>query len=307
MPISTNPVAVTEPNYPRETWWVAATSTEIGTRPVQRWILGLPVVLYRRADGNVVALDDRCAHRWAPLSRGQIEGDDIACPYHGFRFGPDGRCTHIPTQKVVPNVVRVRSYPVREQAPFVWVYTGSAEGLVDAEPPAELDWAVDPIRVTASGAMEVACNFMAIHENVLDLSHFPIAHAATLGVTDWTRPPKVEKTNNTVDFLQRFDATPLPAHYGVPTGIGCERPATRINWGRYISPALHCGGVDIEDPNPAPGGRTHFNLKVLHAVTPMDAGRTRYWWFFSQDYGHGEGAVERGRLLWVGDRHGNNV
>ncbi len=52
--------ALDAPNYPLGAWWVAATAAEIGDAPVQRWLLGLPVVLYRGADGRVVALDDRC-------------------------------------------------------------------------------------------------------------------------------------------------------------------------------------------------------------------------------------------------------
>ena len=114
-----NPVALREPNYPTGAWWVAATAGEVSTAPCQKWILGRPVVLYRAADGGVVALDDRCPHRWAPLSLGKVIGDNIACPYHGFRFGPDGRCVHIPTQSVVPTVARVHSYPVREAGPFI--------------------------------------------------------------------------------------------------------------------------------------------------------------------------------------------
>ena len=49
-------------------------------------------MLYRGESGKVVALDDRCCHRAAPLSMGRIEGDDIRCMYHGMKF--DGRKMH---------------------------------------------------------------------------------------------------------------------------------------------------------------------------------------------------------------------
>ena len=288
-----NPVARREPNYPRDAWWGAATSGEVGDKPLQRWILGLPVVLYRGEDGGVIALDDRCPHRWAPLSLGRVAGSDIVCPYHGFRFGRDGRCTHIPTQDTVPTVARVRSYPVLERGPFIWIWTGEDGGEALAEAPPALEWTVDPTRVTASGQMEIACNYMALKENVLDLSHFAYVHAATLAVTDWTAPPTVERTQDGVSYHQRFEMMPLPAHYGIPSGVGCERPVNRYSWGAYLSPGLQYGSTEIDDPSGSVGGRRSFTMKVLHVTTPIDEGRCTYWWFLSQDYGHGPNAVEQ--------------
>ncbi len=282
---STNPVALSAPNWPRDAWWVAATTAEVGGAPLQRWLLERPVVLYRGASGQVVALDDRCPHRWAPLSLGAVHGDDIACAYHGFRFGPDGRCTRVPTQAAVPGVARVTSYPVVEAGPFVWVWTGDPALAAAALPPPKLGWAVDPSRVTAAGAMTVACNYLALKENVLDLSHFAFVHANTLAVTDWDRPPTVEKTADEVTYHQHYAAAPLPAHYGIPTGIGTERPVDRHAWGSYVGPGLQTAGVDIRD------GENAFALRICHATTPIDAGTCLYWWVFSQDYGHGEGAV----------------
>ena len=67
-----NPVALDRPNYPLDAWRVAGTSAEVGSQSLQRWILGLPVVLYRGENGQVVALDDR----WAPLSLGVVHGNE---------------------------------------------------------------------------------------------------------------------------------------------------------------------------------------------------------------------------------------
>jgi phenylpropionate dioxygenase-like ring-hydroxylating dioxygenase large terminal subunit len=286
---SSNPVGLTAPNYPRDAWWVATTSAALGAEPQQHWILDRPVVLYRGQNGQPIALDDRCPHRWAPLSMGKVYGDEIACGYHGLRFGADGRCTHVPTQKAVPGVARVRSYPVVEAAPFLWIWTGEPDKATEV--PAPLEWTVDPTRVTASGAMEVGCNFLALKENVLDLSHFAYVHAETLAITDWVRAPDVDTTPDTVTYRQRFENMPLPAHYGLPTGIGCERTVDRDAWGTYHSPGLQLAGVDIANPHAAHGERASFGLRILHATTPIDAGRCRYWWYFSQDYGHGAGAV----------------
>ena len=56
-----------EDNYPRNMWWVAAHKDEVTSKPLARWILETPVVLYRQEDGAPAALYDRCPHRWAPL------------------------------------------------------------------------------------------------------------------------------------------------------------------------------------------------------------------------------------------------
>src|SRR5438445_10352278 len=83
----------------RNAWYVAAWNHElIDGRKLARTILERPVVMYRGESGKVVALDDRCCHRAAPLSMGRIEGDDIRCMYHGMKFDPSGKCIQIPGQ-----------------------------------------------------------------------------------------------------------------------------------------------------------------------------------------------------------------
>ncbi|HEY5128697.1 MAG TPA: Rieske 2Fe-2S domain-containing protein [Bradyrhizobium sp.] len=83
----------------RNSWYVAAWDHElIDGKKLARTILEQPIVLYRGASGQVVALDDRCCHRAAPLSMGRIEGDDIRCMYHGMKFDPLGKCIQIPAR-----------------------------------------------------------------------------------------------------------------------------------------------------------------------------------------------------------------
>src|ERR1700733_10105608 len=91
-----------QPNYPLNQWWVAATSDEVGRTLLPRWLLDKPILLYRTESGSAVALDDRCPHRWAPLSSGYLAGDNVVCGYHGFEFGPTGQCVKIPTPASIP-------------------------------------------------------------------------------------------------------------------------------------------------------------------------------------------------------------
>jgi vanillate O-demethylase monooxygenase subunit len=97
-------------------WYVAGWSHDIVAGSlVSRRILGEPIVLYRKADGSVAALEDRCCHRLAPLSRGRIEGDDLRCMYHGLKFAPSGKCVEVPGQDLIPSTAVVGSYPVIEE------------------------------------------------------------------------------------------------------------------------------------------------------------------------------------------------
>ena len=68
--------------YLRNAWYVAAWSDGVGDgQLVPRTIMDEPIVLYRKADGAVAAIEDRCAHRFAPLHMGKIVGGDrIQCP-----------------------------------------------------------------------------------------------------------------------------------------------------------------------------------------------------------------------------------
>ena len=76
--------------FMRNAWYVAAWDHEVtNDKPFGRIILTEPVVMYRKRDGGVVALEDRCCHRHYPLHRGTVVEDRIECAYHGFQYdGP---------------------------------------------------------------------------------------------------------------------------------------------------------------------------------------------------------------------------
>lgn len=285
------------PNYPRDQWWVAATADEVTRLPMQRWILDYPVVLYRKEDGGVVALDDRCPHRWAPLSKGWLEGDNIVCGYHGFRYGPSGRCVKVPTQAAVPAKAFVRSYPILERGPLVWIWTGDPQHAESALPP-EIPWLHDENWRGTHGYMDIAANYMLLKENVLDLTHFGYVHRATFKILDWDRAPDVKVENNQVEFNLAFPPRPLAPMFSEMTGFGAK-PIARVNWGRYLSPALQHAGQDFTDPEPAPGSRDKVAFRVLHATTPVNPSRMHYFWFFAFDLPLTEAQIEKVRALTV--------
>jgi phenylpropionate dioxygenase-like ring-hydroxylating dioxygenase large terminal subunit len=271
-------------NYPRNTWWVAARSSEIGEKPYACTMLDTPVVLYRRgSDQQIVAMHDRCAHRWAPLSTGEVIGDRIVCGYHGFEYEPSGKCVRIPTQDSVPAKACVRAFPAMERYGLVWVWLGDPQLAQATEPPPELAFITQPGWSTVTGETPLEANYMMLKENVLDLTHFAFVHRNSIKIMDWDRPPKVEVGETTVTYVQEWPSSPLVFIFAAPTGIGMERPVYRKNWGSFLTPAVNIGAVEIRDPQPRAGARSEFQFRVAHLSTPISPTRTRYWWFQGWD------------------------
>ena len=112
-------------------WYVIAWEHEVPPAEsadiFQRKVLNEPIVVYRTQAGKLVALEDRCCHRHAPLSAGRREGDSIRCGYHGLKFNEQGRCTEIPGTDKVPSKACVRAYPVVSKNNWVFVWMGDID------------------------------------------------------------------------------------------------------------------------------------------------------------------------------------
>jgi phenylpropionate dioxygenase-like ring-hydroxylating dioxygenase large terminal subunit len=143
-------------------------------------LLGEPLVLWRDARGGVRAFRDVCVHRGTALSLGRVEGDEIVCAYHGWRYGADGACTAIP-QLAEPTRVPARAravvYPTCERYGLVWVALAAPARPIPDVP--ELD---DPAwRVVRTGPFAWACDASRQVENFTDFGHFAFVHPGLLG------------------------------------------------------------------------------------------------------------------------------
>ena len=109
----------------RSFWHPVAWSHEVADRPVAVTLLGEPLVAVRRPTGEVAVYVDECPHRGAPLSLGRLEGDELVCAFHGWRFGPDGAATCIPAlgpDAPIPSRARLaQPAAVCERYGIVWV------------------------------------------------------------------------------------------------------------------------------------------------------------------------------------------
>jgi vanillate O-demethylase monooxygenase subunit len=127
-------------------------------------------------------------------------------------------------------------------------------------------------------------NYMQLHDNVMDLTHFGFVHRDTLGVTDWTKPPKVTTTKTTVTFRQEFSNRALQPFHASVTGTAPDRLASRfVTEGAWISPALHVAREIIEFHDAVPGEREKFTMEVAHATTPSSMDRYRYYFLVGWD------------------------
>lgn len=276
------PRPATERNYPMNCWWVAALCDEVTEQLLGRWLCDTPVLLYRLADGSVAAIEDRCPHRSAPLSLGCRKGDNVECGYHGFTFAPDGSCVRVPTMQSPPPALRVRSFPVREQYPFVWIYLGDPARIGDVPPPHELGWPSQPGFAEVHGRIDIAANYLLLKENVLDLTHFGFVHASTFKITDWVEAPRLTGEGDTCGYHQSFSRSPLPPVFAEPLGLPPGTPYDRENYGSFVSPALQVAAVDLVDPD---SGAVTGRFRVSHATTPIDPVNMHYFWIAGRDFG----------------------
>ncbi|HSW80286.1 MAG TPA: aromatic ring-hydroxylating dioxygenase subunit alpha [Candidatus Saccharimonadales bacterium] len=193
-------------------WYAAALSEEIKREPFARTILNEKIVMYRTLANQVVALEDRCAHRQVPLSKGRLIKDELQCWYHGLRYNCMGECVNIPSQNTIPKGARVRAFPVVEKYGFIWIWPGDpSKADVEAIPN---HWVCSaPELAGKMSYCNVACNYLFGIDNILDISHAAFVHEKTLGSIDIIQTsPEIIVQDNEVRvrrYLRREKTPPL--------------------------------------------------------------------------------------------------
>jgi vanillate O-demethylase monooxygenase subunit len=273
-------------------WYVAARSDEISRKMLSRTLLDRRTVLYRQEDGDVVALHDRCCHRSMPLSEGFLEGDEVVCGYHGLTFDRSGTCVRVPSQKMPPKNVSVKSYPVVEHAPFIWFWPGDPDKANPALIP-DTHWLRDDSWAHVHDSTRVNSNYLRIHENLMDLTHFTYLHAKTgVGTPAYVFAPfETRQDGERVQILRVLENSEPPALYDTPMKLG-GRAVNRTSDSWFESPALQIAHAHISLTDPAPGERRDYHVEVLHALTPETLTSTHYFWAQARDYGQADKGVD---------------
>jgi phenylpropionate dioxygenase-like ring-hydroxylating dioxygenase large terminal subunit len=175
----------------RRCWHPVAYGADVGAAPRASMLLGEALALWRDSAGAAHAFRDLCVHRGTALSLGCVQGDEIVCAYHGWRYRADGRCTAIPQLADplrVPARARATAYRVVERYGLLWVALEEPRWPLPEVPELE-DSAWTVVR---TGPFAWAADASRQVENFTDFGHFPFVHPGLLGDPDRPVVPRHE-------------------------------------------------------------------------------------------------------------------
>jgi len=238
---------------------------EVGdVKPIHQF--GKDLVVYRGEDGAAHVLDAYCSHLGAHLGvGGKVVGNQIQCPFHGWRYDGTGLCRDVPgfaTENAAGGGRRVPAFAVREQDGFVWVWRREgAEPRV--EPPRIPCWD-DPDYFVVVREYDVECTMHAALENALDVPHTAFVHRGDFR----------GKGSREIEAVRRRIPGGIEVEYlGEPPLSGAThdadgKPIVSWHWDRFFLPSL----AQVEYKTS--GGR-HLINTLPH--TPVSEFRTRFW------------------------------
>jgi 3-ketosteroid 9alpha-monooxygenase subunit A len=139
---------------------------------------GQKLVIFQGDDGKLNVLDAYCRHMGGDLSQGTVKGNEIACPFHDWRWGGDGRCKQIPYARRVPLRARTAAWPTLDQDGMLFVWNDP-----EGNPPRE-----EEALPRIEGALDdgwtdwlwyetlVETNVREVIDNNADMAHFFYVH-----------------------------------------------------------------------------------------------------------------------------------
>jgi vanillate O-demethylase monooxygenase subunit len=250
-------------------WYPVAVAAEVTEQPTAATLLDQPLVIYRFEDQIVVA-DNLCPHRGMQLSLGTAPGDGlgIQCPYHGLRFGQNGRCVAIPAHpgNRIPARMNLHAYGTIERYGLVWTCLASLpdDPIEDANIPPVPHW-------DDHGAQQINCPPIDIAafagrqvEGFLDVAHFPFVHVASFAdpenvvVPDYTAEPTAD------GFEVRYHST--VGNFPHFTGLKADPDYVWLRHFRLHVPFAASLVVHFPDGT---------KLSMLNAACPVSAKQTR--------------------------------
>jgi aminopyrrolnitrin oxygenase len=169
------PLAPDAALFPRlpSSWYFAGPARPLSDGPASAQLGKQRLVIFRAADGRLAALDARCSHQGADLSRGWVEGNAIHCPFHGWSFDASGVCTAVPGLCEIPSFAHQRTYAIRERHGLLFVFSGERPSfpLPFFENCVPGDFAAGrPFHFVAE------CPWYVLVSNGFDVAHFQSVH-----------------------------------------------------------------------------------------------------------------------------------
>lgn len=266
----------------KNTWYVAAWQGSVTRQLLARTILGEPLLFYRKLDGGVAAISDRCPHRFAPLSMGKLVGDNVECGYHGLQFDCNGACVLNPHgDGKIPRAAVVRHYPVVERYGFVWVWMGEVERADPALMP-DYSHLTSEAFTTVGGEMVQQANYELVVDNLMDLSHAMYLHADYQRTDDFLTARHDVSQENGILYSKRFvpgTRAPVSFRTSLPDPDAPVDYWLDVQWSAPGLCVLEIGVV------PAGHDRQHGIRRLgTHFVTPQTETSSLYFYASSRNY-----------------------
>ncbi|MCR8632127.1 aromatic ring-hydroxylating oxygenase subunit alpha [Paenibacillus radicis (ex Xue et al. 2023)] len=251
-------------------WYQIARASEVTEKPIGVKLLDVKLVCYRSNDRVVIARD-LCFHRGAPLSKGWVENGEIVCPYHGFRYNCEGKCTSVPAHpdaKISPKL-KLIVYPAVEKYGLIWTSILSSEEQIPEFP----GWDDPDYLNVLPPSFDIAGSAGRQMEGFLDVSHFAYVHTETFGDRNNTEVPQYKVKREGNELLAEYWST--VSNYGK----GQDNPAPEgFEWLREfrVFPPF-AASLSVYFPN---DGR----LMILNCATPVSARYTRLFCPISRNF-----------------------
>ena len=273
----------------KNTWYVAATSSEIDEKPLGRTICDERIVFYRGLDNQVAAVQDFCPHRGAPLSLGYVSEGKLVCGYHGLEMGGDGKTVHMPGQRV-RGFPAIAAYPVVERYGFIWVWPGNP-ALADPATVPVLEWYDNPEWAYGGGLYHIGCDYQLMIDNLMDLTHETYVHSSSIGQKEIDETPCKTTVEGDRVVTSRFMSGIEPPPFWKAALRGNNLPDDQLvdRWQICrFSPPSHVmievgvalqghGGYD------APNDKKAYSV-VVDFITPETGTSIHYFWGMARKF-----------------------
>lgn len=276
---------MSEQIFPENAWYAAAYDVEIGRKLLSRKICNKPVLLYRKENGDAVALADACWHRLLPLSMGELHGDNVICGYHGLEFDDSGRCVYMPSQETINPSACVTSYPIVERHRFIWVWLGDPS-LADPDLVPDMHWNDDPEWAADGKVIYAKCDYRLVIDNLMDLTHETFVHGSSIGNRAVAEAPFDATHSDTTATITRWmkdiDAPPFWGDQ-----LGQHDHVDRWQIINFTAPATVVIEVGVAPTGTgAPEGDRSQGVdgRVMNTITPETDTTCHYFWSFGRNY-----------------------
>ena len=183
-----------------ERWYPVAFLKDLDPqRPLAFTLLDQDLVIWWDAPGGAWRVfEDVCPHRLVPLSEGRINAAGaLECPYHGWSFDGAGQCLTIPQASDGASHSRSRSCARHREAAtaqgLLFVFAGDVSLAAD-QPLPTVPQLEEPGWLVQDTFRDLPYDALTLLENVLDVSHVPFTHHATVGRRENCGPVALELT-----------------------------------------------------------------------------------------------------------------